>query len=40
MLMVNRQVFVSFGGLLLHVTGPYKKLTPLRVDHVYLLVKK
>ena len=35
-----RQVFVSFGGLLLYINGPYKKLTPLRVDHVYLLMKK
>jgi len=34
------QVFVSFGGLLLYINGPYKKLTPLRVDHVYLLMKK
>ena len=36
----HRQVFVSFGGLLLYINGPYKKLTPLRVDHVYLLMKK
>jgi RNA polymerase Rpb8 len=34
------KVFVSFGGLLLFIQGPYKKLTPLRVDHVYLLIKK
>lgn len=40
MLMMCRQVFVSFGGLLLYINGPYKKLTPLRVDHVYLLMKK
>lgn len=34
------KVFVSFGGLLLYIEGPYKKLTPLRIDHVYLLIKK
>lgn len=35
-----RSVFVSFGGLLLHMDGPYKKLNPLRIDYVYLLIKK
>ncbi|KAF4634101.1 hypothetical protein G7Y89_g3998 [Cudoniella acicularis] len=34
------KVYVSFGGLLLALEGPYKKLTPLRVDYVYLLCKK
>jgi len=34
------KVYVSFGGLLLYIEGPYKKLTPLRVEHVYLLLKK
>lgn len=34
------KVFVSFGGLLLYMEGPYKKLTPLRIDYVYLLIKK
>ncbi|KAJ5098332.1 DNA-directed RNA polymerase [Penicillium argentinense] len=33
-------VFVSFGGLLLYLEGPYKKLVTLRIDHVYLLLKK
>ncbi|KAJ5939296.1 RNA polymerase Rpb8 [Penicillium verhagenii] len=33
-------VFVSFGGLLLYLEGPYKKLAPLKIDHVYLLLKK
>ncbi|KAJ5893607.1 DNA-directed RNA polymerase i ii and iii [Penicillium taxi] len=33
-------VFVSFGGLLLNLEGPYKKLSPLRIDHMYLLLKK
>ncbi|RGP60506.1 DNA-directed rna polymerase i, ii, and iii subunit rpabc3 [Fusarium sporotrichioides] len=32
--------YVSFGGLLMSLQGPIKKLTPLRVDNVYLLVKK
>lgn len=35
-----RKVFISFGGLLLYLDGPFKKLTGLRVDYVYLLVKK
>ncbi|KAI9713150.1 MAG: DNA-directed RNA polymerases I, II, and III subunit RPABC3 [Bogoriella megaspora] len=32
--------YVSFGGLLLWLKGPYKKLTGLRIDYVYLLLKK
>lgn len=32
--------YVSYGGLLMSIGGPVKKLTPLRVDNVYLLVKK
>lgn len=35
-----RKVFISFGGLLLFMQGPYKKITPLRIDYVYLLLKK
>ncbi|KAK4230024.1 DNA-directed RNA polymerases I, II, and III subunit RPABC3 [Podospora fimiseda] len=34
------KAYVSFGGLLMSLAGPYKKLTPLRVDNVYLLAKK
>jgi len=34
------KVYVSFGGLLLYIEGPYKKLTPLRIDHIYLLPKR
>ncbi|KAF4302974.1 DNA-directed RNA polymerases I, II, and III subunit RPABC3 [Botryosphaeria dothidea] len=34
------KVYVSFGGLLLFIDGPYKKLTPLRIDYTYLLLKK
>lgn len=37
---VGRKVFVSFGGLLLYMEGPYKSLTPLRIDYVYLCMKK
>ncbi|KAF2423658.1 RNA polymerase [Tothia fuscella] len=33
-------VYASFGGLLMELKGPYKKLTSLRINHVYLLVKK
>ena len=36
----SRKVFVSFGGLLLYLDGPYKKLTGLRIDYVYMLVKR
>ncbi|KAJ0425624.1 hypothetical protein BJY00DRAFT_184471 [Aspergillus carlsbadensis] len=36
----NMAVFVSFGGLLLYLEGPYKKLAPLRIDYAYLLLKK
>ncbi|CAL3962630.1 hypothetical protein PZA11_000265 [Diplocarpon coronariae] len=34
------KAYISFGGLLMALEGPYKKLTPLRVDYVYLLAKK
>jgi len=37
---IHRAVFVSFGGLLLYLEGPYKKVAPLRIDYVYLLLKK
>ncbi|KAL9100267.1 MAG: hypothetical protein Q9163_004343 [Psora crenata] len=36
----NIKVFVSFGGLLLYIEGPYKNLTGLRQDYVYLCLKK
>ena len=35
-----RKMFTSFGGLLLYMEGPYKKLTPLKIDYVYLLIRK
>ncbi len=34
------KAYISFGGLLMSLEGPYKKLTPLRVENTYLLVKK
>ncbi|KAI2473555.1 DNA-directed RNA polymerases I [Annulohypoxylon bovei var. microspora] len=34
------RAYISFGGLLMQLEGPYKKLTPLRVENAYLLVKK
>ncbi|ORY19012.1 DNA-directed RNA polymerases I, II, and III 145 kDa polypeptide [Clohesyomyces aquaticus] len=34
------KVYTSFGGLLLFIEGPFKKLTSLRIDYVYLLAKK
>ncbi|KAI0147892.1 DNA-directed RNA polymerases I [Hypoxylon sp. NC0597] len=34
------RAYISFGGLLMQLEGPYKKLTPLRVDNTYLLIKK
>ncbi|KAK4193812.1 putative DNA-directed RNA polymerases I, II, and III [Podospora australis] len=34
------KAYISFGGLLMSLVGPYKKLTPLRVDYVYLLARK
>lgn len=37
---LSRSVFVSFGGLLLYMDGPYSKLVPLKIDYVYLLLKK
>lgn len=34
------KVYMSFGGLLFVIQGPYKKLTGLKIEHLYLLVKK
>lgn len=36
----NIKVFISFGGLLMYLDGPYSSLAALRVDNVYLLMKK
>ncbi|KAF2026416.1 RNA polymerase [Setomelanomma holmii] len=32
--------FASFGGLLLYIDGPYRKLKGLRIDEIYMLVKR
>lgn len=40
MVCANSKVYISFGGLLCLLDGPYKKLSPLRQDYVYLLLKK
>ncbi|KAF1956042.1 RNA polymerase [Byssothecium circinans] len=34
------KVYLSFGGLLLVMQGPYKKLTGLKIEHLYMLIKK
>lgn len=34
------RAFISFGGLLCAMNGTFKKLSPLRVDYIYLLIKK
>ncbi|KAK8105346.1 uncharacterized protein PG998_004184 [Apiospora kogelbergensis] len=34
------KAYISFGGLLMMLEGPSKKLLPLRVENTYLLVKK
>ncbi|KIW33610.1 uncharacterized protein PV07_00446 [Cladophialophora immunda] len=36
----NIKLYVSFGGLLLYMDGPYALLNALRIDYVYLLMKK
>ena len=38
--MCYSKMYASFGGLLMFLEGPYRKLTALRVDDVYLLIKK
>jgi DNA-directed RNA polymerase I, II, and III subunit RPABC3 len=32
--------FASFGGLLLYIEGPFKKLTGLKIDNIYMLLKR
>lgn len=36
----SRKFFASFGGLLLYLEGPYKKMTSLKIENVYMLLKK
>lgn len=40
MLNCYSKVYISFGGLLMFLDGPYNALSALRVDYVYLLLKK
>jgi DNA-directed RNA polymerase I, II, and III subunit RPABC3 len=37
---VDRKYFASFGGLLLYMEGPYKKLNGLKIDDIYMLIKR
>lgn len=34
-----RKYFASFGGLLLYMEGPHRKLSGLKIDDIYMLVK-
>ncbi|KAL7271050.1 DNA-directed RNA polymerases I, II, and III subunit RPABC3 [Rhizina undulata] len=34
------KVYASFGGLLLYIEGPHKRLSALRHEYIYLLIKK
>ncbi|KAF8461439.1 hypothetical protein BDZ91DRAFT_784900 [Kalaharituber pfeilii] len=36
----NIKVYASFGGLLMLLEGPHKRLSNLRIDNIYLLMKK
>lgn len=36
----SSKAYMSYGGLLMALDGPYKKLTPLRVDYIYLLASR
>jgi RNA polymerase Rpb8 len=40
LIVCHSRAFVSFGRLLLYIEGPYAKLSPLLIDHVYLLMKR
>ncbi|KAH3965978.1 DNA-directed RNA polymerases I/II/III subunit RPABC3 [Parastagonospora nodorum] len=32
--------YASFGGMLLYIEGPYRKLNGLKIDEIYMLCKK
>lgn len=38
-LTTGRKYFASFGGLLLYMEGPHRKLSGLKIDDIYMLVK-
>jgi hypothetical protein len=35
----HRKYFASFGGLLLYMEGPHRKLNGLKIDDIYMLIK-
>ena len=35
----HRKYFASFGGLLLYMEGPHRKLSGLKIDDIYMLIK-
>jgi DNA-directed RNA polymerase I, II, and III subunit RPABC3 len=35
----NRKYYASFGGLLLYMEGPHRKLNGLKIDDIYMLLK-
>lgn len=35
-----RSVYISYGGMLMNLEGPYRKLSKLAHDNVYLLIRK
>lgn len=39
-LMISRKYYASFGGLLLYIEGPFRKLTGLKIDNIYMLLKR
>ncbi|KAF2829170.1 DNA-directed RNA polymeras-like proteines i [Ophiobolus disseminans] len=36
----NAKCYASFGGLLLYLEGPYNKLSSLKIDNFYMLIKR
>ena len=39
MLTGDSKYFASFGGLLLYMEGPHRKLSGLKIDDIYMLIK-
>ncbi|CAO2654717.1 Nn.00g114500.m01.CDS01 [Neocucurbitaria sp. VM-36] len=37
--LADMKYYASFGGLLLYMEGPYRKLGGLKIDNIYMLVK-
>jgi DNA-directed RNA polymerase I, II, and III subunit RPABC3 len=36
---LHSKYFASFGGLLLYMEGPHRKLSGLKIDDIYMLIK-